>query len=153
MLCRSQPEKSDSDLPLVSASQPCLIDTDAAFPHLMKPSRVSKEAYNLRKNRLLRHKYEDIDIPEWVEVGGAPGSDTSVGDMPSPAVRDSWLEADKDSGECYYQECMAWWVTYNSKPLVKDTLNKGCRTLSDAPINPTCTRSDINFASEREQPL
>ena len=83
---------------LVSASQPCLVDMNLALPHLVKPNRVSDHAFQLRKTRLLQHKYEDIDIPEWPEVGGVPGSVTSVGDVPSPAVRNSWLEADKDSG-------------------------------------------------------
>ena len=85
----------------VSTSQPCLIDLDEAFPHLVKPNRVSDEAFQLRKLRLMKHKYEDVDIPVWTEVGGVPGSVPSVGDvnMPSPAARDSWLEADKESGE------------------------------------------------------
>ena len=84
---------------LVSASQPCLVDMSTAFPHLVKPNRVSDHAFQLRKLRLLQHKYEDIEIPEWPEVGGVPGSVTSVGDVPSPAVRNSWLEADKESGK------------------------------------------------------
>ena len=83
----------------MSASQPCLIDTDVAFPHLVKPSRVSTEAYKLRKLRLLQHKYEDIDIPEWNEVGGVP---SSVGDVPSSPAVSCWLEADKDSGNHAY---------------------------------------------------
>ena len=83
---------------LVSASQPCLVNMNLSFPHLVQPNRVSDHAFHLRKLRLLQHKYEDIDIPEWPEVGGVPGSVTSVGDVPAPEVRNSWLEADKDSG-------------------------------------------------------
>lgn len=87
--------------PIVSASQPCLLNMDDVFPHLVKPSRVSKEAFQLRKIRMLQHTYEDIDIPEWPSVGETPGSEMSVGDvnMPSPAARNSWLEAEKESGE------------------------------------------------------
>ena len=84
--------------PLVSASQPCLIDPGTAFPHLVKPDRVSDEVFQLRKLRLLQHKYEDIDIPEWADVGVAPGT---VGDVNQVnyAMRESWLEAEKESGE------------------------------------------------------
>ena len=99
-LCRPPPKtgkKSSGGGPLASASQPCLIEKDKTFPHLVKPNRVSTEAFQLRKLRLLKHKYEDIDIREWAEVGGAPGG---VGDVPSsPTLRDSWLEAEKESGE------------------------------------------------------
>ena len=49
---------------LVSASQPCLMDPSTAFPHLVKPDRVSEEAFQLRKLRLMQHRYEDIDIPD-----------------------------------------------------------------------------------------
>lgn len=93
--------KKGTGQPIVSASQPCLLNMDNVFPHLVKPSRVSKEAFQLRKLRMLQHTYEDIDIPEWPSVGETPGSEMGVGDvnMPSPAARNSWLEAEKESGE------------------------------------------------------
>ena len=94
-----KPAERGENQQVVSASQPCLVDMNHSFPHLVKPNRVSDHAFQLRKHRLLQHKYEDIDIPEWTEVGVVPGSVTSVGDVPSPAVRNSWLEADKDNGK------------------------------------------------------
>ena len=94
--------KSSAGKGLVSASQPCLIDVDAAFPHLVKPTRVSDEAFQLRKRRLMKHKYEAIDIPVW--GGGGGECVMSVGDVsvPSPALRNSWQEAEKESGKSYY---------------------------------------------------
>ena len=103
-----KPAERGENQQVVSASQPCLVDMNHSFPHLVKPNRVSDHAFQLRKHRLLQHKYEDIDIPEWTEVGVIPGSVTSVGDVPSPAVRNSWLEADKDNGrlsEKTYNNC------------------------------------------------
>lgn len=93
--------KTGTGQPIVSASQPCLLKMDDVFPHLVKPNRVSKEAFQLRKLRMLQHTYEDIDIPEWPNTGETPGNGMSVGDvnMPSPAARNSWLEAEKESGE------------------------------------------------------
>lgn len=91
--------KLGNDKTVVSASQPCLIDMATAFPHLVKPSRVSEEAFQLRKSRLMKHKYEAIHIPAW--GGGAGENVMSVGDVsvPSPALRNSWLEAEKESGK------------------------------------------------------
>lgn len=84
-----------------SCSQPNLLresqDTvpgNDSFPHLVKPERVSEEAFQLRKARLKQHKYEEVE--DTVGVGGAgdPVGDVSV---LTSAVRESWLEADKNS--------------------------------------------------------
>lgn len=83
----------------MSTSQPNLLrvsgDLDNVFPHLTKPARVSEEAFYLRKLRLLQHHYEDVDIPEWKQVGGDEVG--SVGDVNAlmSAIRASWLESDK----------------------------------------------------------
>lgn len=86
----------------VSASQPNLLQkapgggkvVDGSFPHVVKPDRVSEEAFQLRIARLKQHKYEDVeDTPG---VGGAGGPVGDVNELMS-AVRESWLEGDKNS--------------------------------------------------------
>ena len=70
--------------PLGSLSQPdlrppSLSESPAnAFPHMQRPERVSLEAFNRRKLRLLQHKYVDLDIAEWPDVVG-PESAGSIG--------------------------------------------------------------------------
>ena len=85
-----------------SSSQPNLLHEqqetnadDPSFPHLVKPSRVSEEAFQLRKTRLKHHKYEDVE-----EAPGVGGTGGPVGDVNAltSAVRESWLEGgDKNS--------------------------------------------------------
>ena len=87
-----------------SSSQPNMLNepqaqgttkVDNLFPHLVKPARVSEEAFQLRKNRLIHHKYEDVE--ETPGVGGAGGPVGDVNALTS-AVRESWLEGgDKNS--------------------------------------------------------
>ena len=80
-----------------SVSQPNLLrapdskDLQSVFPHLEKPDRVSAKAFNMRKLRLLKHQYEDIEVSE---VEGM-----TVGDVNAltSAVKDSWMEGDKSS--------------------------------------------------------
>lgn len=91
---------------VASISQPNLhrpsqIDLDTVFPHLVRPERVSDNAFKLRKLRMLQHKYEDIDITEWPDVGvSIPRSVGNVGDveMLTSAIRESWLESDDAQG-------------------------------------------------------
>ena len=79
-----------------SHSQPNLLNEqpqpqggDNLFPHLVKPTRVSEEAFQLRKTRLMHHKYEDVeDTPG---MGGAGGPVGDVNALTS-AVRESWLD-------------------------------------------------------------
>ena len=81
-----------------SSSQPNLLQENKEagnpFPHLVKPERVSEEAFQLRKARLKQHKYEDVE--DTTEVGGAGGPVGDVNVLTS-AVRESWLEGDKNS--------------------------------------------------------
>lgn len=81
-----------------SCSQPNLLrdskPADRSFPHLVKPERVSEEAFQLRKARLMQHKYEEVN--ETPVMGGAGGHVGDVNVLTS-AVRESWLEADKSS--------------------------------------------------------
>lgn len=86
-----------------SASQPNLLrdmdgELDSAFPHLKKPPRVSDEAFQLRKLRLMKHKYEDVDMAEWPDVGL---NAESVGDVNAltSAIKESWLESDQTPGD------------------------------------------------------
>lgn len=85
----------------MSASQPNLLrapdELDKVFPHLERPERVSEEVFYLRKLRLLQHRYEDVDIPQWPEVGGEEGG--TMGDVNSltSAIRASLMESDKKS--------------------------------------------------------
>ena len=68
---------------------------DNLLPHLVKPTRVSEEAFQLRKTRLMHHKYEDVE-----DTPGAGGAGGPVGDVNAltSAVRESWLEGgDKNS--------------------------------------------------------
>ena len=58
-----------------------------AFPHMQRPERVSQEAFDQRKLRLLRHKYVDVDIAEWPDVVGPE----SVGNMGGAQVRDRFV--------------------------------------------------------------
>ena len=88
---------------LRSASQPNLLrdmdgELDSAFPHLKKPPRVSDEAFQLRKLRLIKHKYEDVDMAEWPDVGL---NAESVGDVNAltSAIKESWLESDQTPGD------------------------------------------------------
>lgn len=81
-----------------SSSQPNLLretkEPTDLFPHLVKPSRVSEEAFQLRVARLKHHKYEDVE-----DVPGAGGAGGPVGDVNvlTSAVCESWLEGDKTS--------------------------------------------------------
>ena len=86
-----------------SSSQPILLNeqqeqgnkADDLFPHLVKPTRVSEEAFQLRKTRLKHHKYEEVE--ETPGVGGAGGPVGDINALTS-AVRESWLEGgDKNS--------------------------------------------------------
>ena len=85
----------------MSASQPNLLrapdELDTAFPHLERPERVSEEVFYLRKLRLLQHRYEDVDIPQWPEVGGEEGE--TMGDVNAlkSAIRASLMESDQKS--------------------------------------------------------
>ena len=74
-----------------SVSQPNLLasNLEDAFPHLVRPERVSEQVFQLRKLRLLQHKYEDVDISEWPELG--PVGATDVAALTS-AIRSSWLD-------------------------------------------------------------
>ena len=81
-----------------SCSQPNLLretqPAEKSFPHLVKPERVSEEAFQLRKARLMQHKYEEVnDTPGMGGAGGPVGDVTVL----TSAVRESWLEADKNS--------------------------------------------------------
>ena len=82
-----------------SCSQPNLLrDSDVQFPHLKKPPRVSDEAYQLRKNRLLSHKYEKVESGEGPPI--LVHSTESVGDVNAlnSALKESWLEGDQGAG-------------------------------------------------------
>ena len=85
----------------MSTSQPNLLrvsgDLDNVFPHLKKPARVSEEAFYLRKLRLLQHCYEDIDIPEWKQVGRDEVGNVEDVNALMSAIHASWLESDKRS--------------------------------------------------------
>lgn len=80
-----------------SASQPNLLSSSVedAFPHLMKPERVTDQAFNLRKLRLLQHMYEDIDISEWPDLGAATPRDVAA---LNSAIRNSWLDSEDRRG-------------------------------------------------------
>ncbi len=84
-----------------SSSQPNLLrDSDVVFPHLEKPPRVSEEAFKMRQNRLLNHKYEDMEKGE--ESGDVTHSAESVGDVTtlnSAGVKESWTEGGGLEGE------------------------------------------------------
>lgn len=81
-----------------SCSQPNLLreakPSDKLFPHLVKPERVSEEAFQLRKARLMQHKYEEVNDTPGMGGAGGPVGDVNV---LTSAVRESWLEADKNS--------------------------------------------------------
>ena len=83
-----------------SSSQPNLLrDSDVQFPHLKKPPRVSDEAFQLRKNRLMKHKYEEVEGGEGPSV--LVHSTESVGDVNALnlALKESWLEGDQGVGQ------------------------------------------------------
>ena len=69
----------DTDMglnPSISASQPNLSDIDPhAFPHLQKPDRVSVDAYLVRKQRMMQHNYEDIDMSQWPDLAREGGEE------------------------------------------------------------------------------
>lgn len=85
-----------------SASQPILPSGDhvsSSFPHMVKPDRVSEEAFGLRKMRLMKHNYEDVeDKPEWSVEGASPESVSDVNALSSAAVQESWVEGEGGAG-------------------------------------------------------
>ena len=107
-----QPGQKQKQKSGVSASQPCLLDMSNSVPHLVKPDRVSEEAFQMRMRRLLQHKYEDVELQGWPGVEAVPGSVSSMGDVDQlfAAIQQNWTRNGEGNNYSTVYTCICTYV-------------------------------------------